>query len=278
MSTMMLAGGKALRLARLMARGGERRLLLVPIDHSFSDGPMATSAGLRSLLDDLRRAQVDGVVMHKGRVRAFEPGQFVGLGLVVHLSGGTSVAVDQGSKVLVGGVAEAVAVGADAVSVHVNIGAPSETEQLRDLGLVTGEASRLGVPVLAMMYARGRAFEGDRSLEPTTLSHLGAIAADAGADIVKLPWAGSAEAMRSVVESCPLPVVAAGGARPDRPEHTFELASDVMISGAAGLAVGRSVFEARDPYAVAHRLAGIVHDPRPAMVAAVSPLSAGVAG
>ncbi|OLT12405.1 transaldolase [Pseudonocardia sp. CNS-139] len=251
-------GGKALRLARL-SRCGNGRSLVVPMDHSVTIGPMAAGRCPASLSLMLADAGVDAIVVHKGRVRTIPPRAFADLGLIVHLSAGTVHHRDRDAKVLVGDVEEALSLGADAVSVHVNVGSVGELDQLADLGRVAGECARLGVPLLAMMYARGEDVASVAD-SPAMLAHLGAIAVDLGADMVKLPFAGSVEAMRDVVASCPIPVYVAGGTPRPTPAGDLELARAALASGAAGLSFGRCVFEAEDPFAAAVALAALVHE------------------
>ena len=79
-----------------------------------------------------------------------------------------------------------------------------------------------------------------------TVKHAAALATDLGADIVKLPLSGSVAEMRQIVESCPLPVVTAGGSQVSDAEFN-QFIADVMKSGARGIAAGRNVFMAADP-------------------------------
>jgi len=110
---------------------------------------------------------------------------------------------------------------------------------------------------MAMMYHRALA---DLPEQPSaaTLSHLAAIATDLGADLVKLDYAGSTAAMNGVVDSCPLPIVVAGGAYRDD-DSAIALGTEVSDSRVAGLSFGRHVFGAQDPRRVASTLADHLH-------------------
>lgn len=254
---MTTSHGKQLRMRRLFGHGGNR-LFAVPLDHSLADGPIATRDGLSRLVESLSDGGADCVVMHKGRARSLAPGILRGLALIVHLSGSTGHATDPNAKVLVGSVEEAVGLGAEAVSVHINIGSATEAAQLADLGKIAAACDRWGMPLLAMMYARGANIADPSG--PRTLAHLAGIAADLGADMVKMVYAGSVGAMREVVESSPLPVLVAGGSGHARVEEISGFVDEVVASGAAGLAMGRSVFRAADPGRVAAVVASRLHD------------------
>ncbi|AZG45713.1 2-amino-3,7-dideoxy-D-threo-hept-6-ulosonate synthase [Gordonia insulae] len=253
--------GKQLRLSRLFA-ASSRRSLVVPIDHSVTIGPLGRSDHADSTADLLARAGADALIVHKGRARTIDPWRFGSLGLIVHLSAGTNLSIDRTGKVLVGSVEECLGLGADAVSVHVNVGSASEPQQLIDLGAVSGECSRLGVPLLAMMYARGPEIGVDATSVPT-LSHLAAIATDLGADVVKLDYAGSPDQMNEVVDSCPLPILVAGGPAVESDAAAIDFGIEVASSRVAGLSFGRQIFAAEQPQHVAAALADHLHGAAP---------------
>jgi 2-amino-4,5-dihydroxy-6-oxo-7-(phosphonooxy)heptanoate synthase len=245
--------GKAVRLTRL-SRRGDGRFLVIPLDHSVSDGPVATTQGLRDLVTTIAENGADAIVLHKGRIGAIPPETFRNTALIVHLSASTGLALDGNAKVLVGSVEDAVRAGADAVSVHVNIGCETEPRQLADLGAVAAACRDYGMPLLAMMYARGPRITDPHAVD--VVSRVVNVAADLGADLVKTVRTRDPEDMRTVVESCPIPVLVAGGARQ---EESFADAATALKAGCVGLAVGRRVFEAEDPGAVVRELVALVH-------------------
>ncbi|KAF3469853.1 2-amino-3,7-dideoxy-D-threo-hept-6-ulosonate synthase [Streptomyces sp. Tu 3180] len=246
--------GKSVRLARL-SRPGDGRFLFVPLDHSVSDGPVATAAGFGDLVRSIAHGGADGVVVHKGRARMITPELLTRCSLVVHLSASTAHGPDSNAKVLVGDVEEAVRLGADAVSVHVNIGSDTEADQLADLGAVASACDRFGMPLMAMIYPRGPRVTDPT--DPTLVAHVVNIAADLGVDIVKTVLADPPERMAEVIASSPLPVVVAGGGSTDR--SLFEFAVTAVDMGCAGLAVGRRVFTSPSPEKAVRELASIIH-------------------
>jgi 2-amino-4,5-dihydroxy-6-oxo-7-(phosphonooxy)heptanoate synthase len=196
--------------------------------------------------------------VHKGRLRSIDPAVLGSCGLIVHLSAGTAHAPDRDRKVLVGDVEEALELGADAVSVHVNIGSSTESEQLADLGRVGAACHRWNVPLLAMIYPRGPRIHDAH--EATLLAHVVNIAADLGADLVKTHMASPAERMGEVTSQCPIPVLAAGGA--ESGNDPLELAYAAMASGCRGLAVGRRVFTSPSPLTLVRQLSHAIHQGR----------------
>ncbi|WP_374231112.1 2-amino-3,7-dideoxy-D-threo-hept-6-ulosonate synthase [Streptomyces sp. UNOC14_S4] len=262
--------GKSLRLARL-SRAADDRFLFVPLDHSVSDGPISTVAGLSALVEDIVEGGADGIVVHKGRARTIPPRLLTRCALVVHLSASTARAPDVDAKVLVGEVSEAVRLGADAVSVHVNVGSDTEAAQLADLGAVAAACDRWGMPLMAMVYPRGPRVSAPAA--PELLAHAVNIAADLGADLVKTVLASPPERMAEVVASSPLPVVVAGGGGTD--VGLADFAAAALGTGCRGLAVGRRVFSSPSPRETVRELATIVHGRRLAPGPAALPQTAG---
>ncbi|MFC8508790.1 2-amino-3,7-dideoxy-D-threo-hept-6-ulosonate synthase [Streptomyces sp. NPDC057411] len=249
---------RSLRLKRLF-RHRDQRLMVVPLDHSIADGPLIARGGLDGLVGQLVGNGVDAVVLHKGSLRHVHTDRFAGMSLIMHLSASTAHAPDPDAKYLVTGVEEALRHGADAVSVHVNLGSQDERQQIADLGAVADVCDRWNVPLLAMMYPRGPRISNPR--DPGLVVHTATLAADLGADIVKTLYTGSPEDMADIVAACPIPVIVAGGVRVDAEDQVLDFVSDAVRGGAAGVAMGRNVFQAPDPGAMARKIAQIVHSP-----------------
>jgi 2-amino-4,5-dihydroxy-6-oxo-7-(phosphonooxy)heptanoate synthase len=239
-------------------RHGSGGLLVVPLDHSVSTGPILHSGQLDRLVGQIAENGADALVLHKGQVRHVQARWFRAMSLIVHLSASTCLAPDPDAKYLVSTVEEALRLGAHGVSVHVNAGSPTEARQVADMAVVAEACDRWGVPLLAMVYARGPNIPDGRA--PALVAHAAALAADLGADLVKTTLPRSAAAMAEIMANCPIPVLAAGGeATGDALAHL----ADAMRAGAGGIAAGRLVFTDADPAAMLRRLATLVHDRTP---------------
>ena len=248
---------RLVRLRRLY-RHHRGRLFMVPLDHSVTDGPLSRRRSLDELIEGISRGAVDAVVLHKGSLRYLNAVRFDHMSLIVQLSASTRHAPDPDAKILVASVEEALRLGADAVSVHVNLGSAQESRQIADLAAVADSCDRWGVPLLAMMYPRGPRIADPPNAE--LCMHAAVLAADLGADIVKIPRLGSTDELRDVVAASPIPTVVAGGSPTGTREKPPQPPA-AMRSGVGGVAIGRNVFQAPDPCAMARRIAQIVHDP-----------------
>ncbi len=241
---------KKRRLKRFLKDG---KTLIVPMDHGVSK-PISGLEELERLLKDIDEV-VDAVVLHKGIVKKVEYINEMTCSLIIHLSASTCIR-EPNEKVLVTSVEKAIKLGADAVSIHVNIGSKTEREQLKDLGRISEICDDWGMPLLAMVYARG---EGLNERDPELVKHCVRVAYELGADIVKTAYTGSIESFERVVEFAEIPVVIAGGGKKDELEILREV-FEAMSAGASGVAIGRNVFQHRNPRAMVSALRKIVHE------------------
>ena len=248
--------GKRIRLERIINRK-TGRAVVVPMDHGVTLGPIQGLVNMRKMVNEIARGGADAVLGHMGLPLYGHREYGKDLGLILHLSGSTVWSPDPNTKVLVNSVEMALKMGADAVSIHVNIGAEDETEMLRDLGMVSVAAMEWGMPLLAMMYTRGDKFKSEYDVEG--VKHAARIAAELGADIVKVNYTGSISSFRQVVEGCPIPVVIAGGERADDEKGIFTIVRESLEAGGAGVSVGRNVFQHQNPRLMMKAIYNLVH-------------------
>jgi len=247
---------RRVRLRRLY-RHGDQRLFIVPLDHSVTTGPITIDDQLNRLVGQLTTNGVDAVVLHKGILRRIDHHWFTHAALIVHLSASTVHAPDPNAKYLVASVEESLRLGADAVSVHVNLGSHGEMRQIADLAAVSDACDRWNVPLLAMMYPRGPKIGNPQ--DPAVVAHAVTVAADLGADIAKTVYVGDVGEMADIIRACSIPVVVAGGPRLDITSEVLSYIDDALRAGAAGVAMGRNIFQAPDPAAMARQVADRIH-------------------
>jgi len=249
--------GKRIRIDRIMNRN-TRRTVIIPMDHGITVGPIKGLIDMKSIVDKVAEGGANAVLMHKGIIRAGYRGYGRDIGLILHLSGSTVLGPDPNNKVLVADVIEAIKMGADAVSIHINVGSETEPEQLEKLGQVAKVCEEWGMPLLAMMYPRGAKIKNEYDVE--VVRHAARIGAELGADIVKTNYTGSEETFREVVKGCPVPVVMAGGPKTKTDEEFCNMVYSSIRAGGAGVAAGRNVFQHENPTKMVRVLCGIVHE------------------
>ena len=248
--------GKEIRMERIFNRKSHRTVI-VPVDHGVSVGPISGLEDMVKAISDIAEGGANAVIMHKGIVGAGHRGYGRDIGLIVHLSGGTSLSETPNNRVQVTSVKEAVRLGADAVSVHVNVGSENEGEMLNNLGMVAEQCNEYGLPLLAMMYARGKKVTSEHDVK--YIKHVARVGAELGADIIKTVYTGDKDSFKEVVRGCPVPVVIAGGPKIESEDDLYKMVKDAIDCGAAGISIGRNVFQAKDRVAVTKKLCKIVH-------------------
>ena len=245
--------GKTRRLKRIFQ--ADNRTVVVPMDHGVSIGPVKGIENMQDTVTRLLKGGADAFVLHKGIAKRVDVEKAA---LIVHLSAISNLTANSQCKTQVCTVEEAVRLGADAVSVHVNVGAQDECIMLSTLGRVADECDQYGMPLLAMMYPRGPKIPNEH--DAASVAHAARVGVELGADIIKTNYTGDPETFKRVLEGCPVPVVIAGGPKTETTQATLQMVYESMKAGAAGLSIGRNVFQHKNPTLMVKALGAIVHD------------------
>jgi predicted phospho-2-dehydro-3-deoxyheptonate aldolase len=249
--------GKKIRLERIIDRNSGKTVI-IPMDHGVTVGPIAGLEDMRETISRVVAGGANAILMHKGIVSAGHRGAGKDVGLIIHLSGGTTLSPDPNAKVLICSVEEAIKLGADAVSIHINLGAETDKEMLRQLGFISQRCLEWQMPLVAMMYTRGEKIKSE--FDVAYVKHAARVGAELGADIVKVPYTGSVASFKEVVRGCPVPVVIAGGPKMTSDEDIFNMAAGALEAGAAGLSIGRNAFQHKNPEKMVAALCKMVHE------------------
>jgi len=249
--------GKAIRMERIMNRNNGRTIV-VPLDHGVTVGPIYGLVDLRETVNLVAEGGANAMLMHKGIPRCSHRAGGKDIGLIIHLSASTSLSPFPNAKTIVGSVTDAIKLGADAVSVHVNLGDDTEPQMLADLGRLCSEANEWGMPVLAMMYARGPKITDE--YDPMVVAHCARVGVELGADIVKVNYTGDIGSFSRVVDGCCVPVVIAGGPKLESERDLVQMVHDSIRAGGAGLSVGRNIFQHENPAKIVAALHKVVHE------------------
>ncbi len=248
--------GKAIRLERIIDRNSNRTVI-VPMDHGVTAGPIRGLECMRDAINKVVEGGANAIIIHKGIVANGHRRSGKDVGLILHLSGSTSMSPDPNAKVAVCTVEEAICLGCDAVSVHINLGASTDAAMLAHLADVARECYRWGLPLVAMMYARGPKIENQFDVK--YVKHAARVGAELGADVVKCVYTGDPQSFAEVVDGCPVPVVIAGGEKMDTDEQLLAMVDGALKAGAAGVSIGRNAFQHDAPQAIVRAIGMMVH-------------------
>ncbi len=238
------------RLSRLMPNG---RCFFMPIDHGYFQGPTRNLEKPGETIKPLL-PYVDAIFCTRGVLRAaIDPAN--NKPIVLRVSGCTSmVGEDLANEEVTTSIDEIIRVNAAAVGVSVFIGSHYEKETLKNLTTLVNVCEPYGIPVMAVT-AVGREME---KRESRYLALSCRIAAELGARVVKTYWCE--EHFDKVVGGCPVPVIMAGGPKCETDLEVLEFVHDGISKGAAGINLGRNVWQSPHPVAMAQALRAIVHD------------------
>ncbi len=254
--------GKQIRVERITNRE-TGKTVIVPMDHGMTMGPIRGLIDMATMVNKVADGGVDAVLGHIGLPLMGHRGYGRDVGLIIHLSASTNLGPDPNHKVLVTAVERAIKYGADAVSIHVNLGADYEAEMLKDFGATALKCEEWGMPLVAMVYTRGAKIEDEYDV--SVVKHAARVAAEVGADIVKVNYTGSADTFRQVVEGCGgdrpdgIKVVIAGGEKLESDRDILEMVDGAMKAGGAGVSIGRNAFQHDHPEKITAAIAAMVH-------------------
>lgn len=230
------------RLARL-TRGTPATSLLVALDHGLTSGPPAGFASFAAARAWIDHPALDGVVMHKGALRAFTRAGMALSKPVILQSNGMSVHADNPSdKPILVEIEDALRLGADAISIEFAAEPRSFGDNLRALSAQIEAAHRLGMPVMVMLGIT----DAPRESEAWVLRHraVSRTLIELGASIIKLrqpphvaDWQQIFDGLREDVQ-----FVMAGGAT-DSPGVVLARIQAGMEAGAGGVCIGRNIFQ-----------------------------------
>jgi putative autoinducer-2 (AI-2) aldolase len=241
--------GMSNRLAHIF-RPTSGRTVMLALDHGYFQGP---TTGLERV--DLSIVPIapyaDALMLTRGILRSTIPATHRG-GIVMRASGGPSILKDLSNERIAVDMEDAARMNVHAVAVQVFVGGEHETQSIENLTRLVDAGYRYGIPVLGVTAVGKELTRDARYLGLATR-----ICAELGAQVVKTYYV--AEGFEKVAAGCPVPIVMAGGKK--LPElDALEMAYRAIQEGAAGVDMGRNIFQSERPAAMIQAVEKIVHD------------------
>jgi putative autoinducer-2 (AI-2) aldolase len=226
------------------------RTVMLAFDHGYFQGP---TSGLERVDVNIvpLAPYADALMLTRGILRTTIPPAFGG-GLVLRASGGPSILKELSNERLAMDIEDALRVNASALAVQVYVGGEFETQSVTNMTKMVDMANRYGVPTLGVTAV------GKNMVRDAKYFRLACrICAELGAQFVKTYYV--ADGFETVTASCPVPIVMAGGKK--LPElEALEMASRAVSQGAAGVDMGRNIFQSDAPVAMIQAVRKVVHD------------------
>ena len=226
------------------------RTVMLAVDHGYFMGPTTGLENLGKMVNPLL-PYADTLMLTRGALRNYiSPEENVPI--VLRVSGGTSILSKELLREgIIANMEEAIRLNVAGVAFSIMVGADFERDTLLNFSELIDDSNRYGVPMIAVT-AVGKAMTRDVRY----MSLASRIAAELGAHIVKTYFVDNFE---KVIESCPVPVVIAGGKK--QPElDALKMAHDALEAGAIGVDMGRNIFQSEDPVAMIQAVKAVVHE------------------
>jgi 3-hydroxy-5-phosphonooxypentane-2,4-dione thiolase len=237
------------RLAGIFSPSSGRTVMLA-IDHGYFQGP---TTGLERV--DVNIVPLlpfaDALMLTRGMLRTTIPSSMK-KSVVLRASGGPSILKELSNEDIALDIEDAVRLNAGALAVQVFIGGEYETQSVRNMTRLVDMGNRHGIPVLGVT-AVGKNMTRDARYFRLACR----ICAELGAHIVKTYYVP--EDFETVTASCPVPIIMAGGKK--LPEiEALEMAYRAVSEGAAGVDMGRNIFQSEAPEAMIKAVKKVVHE------------------
>jgi len=249
---MALDWGMLNRLSRIFSPASGRTVMLA-FDHGYFQGPTSGLERVDVTIVPLA-PYADALMLTRGILRTTIPPAYGG-GLVLRASGGPSILKELSNELLAMDIEDAVRVNASALAVQVYVGGEFETQSVTNMTKMVDMANRYGIPTLGVTAV------GKNMVRDAKYFRLACrICAELGAQFVKTYYV--AEGFETVTASCPVPIVMAGGKK--LPEiEALEMAHRAVSEGAAGVDMGRNIFQSDAPVAMIQAVRKVVHELTP---------------
>lgn len=226
------------------------RTVMLAFDHGYFQGP---TSGLERL--DLSIVplipQADAIMLTRGALRSTIPPQ-CSAGVVLRASGGPSILRELSDERVALDMDDALRLDAAAVAVQVFIGSDNETQSVANLTALVDAGQAGGVPVLAVTAVGKELTRDARYFRLATR-----IPAELGAHFVKTYYVD--EGFDTVTAACPVPIIVAGGKKVPEAD-ALHMAFRAIQGGAAGVDMGRNIFQSDAPSAMLTAVRAVVHD------------------
>ncbi|MCI4325046.1 MAG: 3-hydroxy-5-phosphonooxypentane-2,4-dione thiolase [Thermoplasmata archaeon] len=225
--------------------------VMLAVDHGYFMGPTRNLENAKATIAPLL-PYADAIALTRGILRTSVPPSTT-TPIVLRVSGGVTILKeDLSEETITTSIEEAVRLNVSAVALSVFVGSPHEHESLSNLSQLVDDGQAYGMPVLAIT-AVGKELE---KRDARYLALACRVSAELGAHLVKTYYC---DGFSKVVDSCPVPIVVAGGPKLDSIEAALALAHDAIAAGAKGIDMGRNIWQSEHPVAMMQALRAVVH-------------------
>ena len=226
------------------------KTVMFAVDHGYFQGPTTGLERLDLAIPPLLE-HADALMATRGAVRT-SVSPAMGKPLVLRASGGPSILKELSDERAAVSIEDALRINASALAVQMFIGGEHETQSIQNLTSLVDGGLSYGLPVMGVVAVGKELTRDARYFRLATR-----IGAELGAQIIKCYY--TEEGFETVVSTCPVPIVVAGGKK--IPElDALTMAERSIAAGAAGVDMGRNIFQSENPLAMIQAVKAVVHE------------------
>ncbi len=249
---------KKVKIDKILEKG---RAMYLAYDQGLEHGPEMEfndkNADPLYILDIAKKGKYNGVIFQKGIAeKYYKEIKKSKVPLIIKLNGKTKLSAGEPVSAQICTVGEAIKLGAKAVGFTLYIGSRFESKMIEQFEIIEKEAHSKGIPVILWVYPRGEKIKNDISRE--NMAYSSRVGLELGADIVKMKWNGNKLDLKWVVKSAGRCKVVVAGGDKIKEDKFLKYVENMIDSGAIGLAVGRNVWQSKDPFKLSEKIRKII--------------------
>ena len=239
----------------------KNKALYLAYDQGLEHGPEGDfddkNINPQYIIDIAKKGKYNGIIFHKGIAEKYNKEiKKSKVPLILKLNGKTRLTNGEPLSAQIATVDEAIKLGAKAVGFTIYIGSKHEARMLHEFEKIQRKAYSKGIPVIVWIYPRGSGIKGRKETE--LMAYAARVGLEIGADIIKIHPVGELKDLRWAVKSAgKAKLVAAGGSKKSE-EDFLKQVKDYITSGFSGLAVGRNVWQSKNPLEMTKKIKKIV--------------------
>ncbi len=234
----------------------KNKALFLAYDQGLEHGPEDfndKNVNPKYIIDIAKKGRYSGLIFQKGIASKYlKEIKESNVPLIVKLNGKTNLVKGEPISRQICTVEEALNLGAVGVGYTIYLGSKHESKMLKEFANIQRKAKKKGILVIAWIYPRGSSINGKSKIK--LMAYAARVGLEIGADIIKIRYEGKKKDLEWAVQNAgKTKVVIAGGVKKDE-KKLIKQVREIISAGCAGLAIGRNVWQAKDPMEITKKL------------------------
>ena len=231
--------------------------LILAYDQGLEHGPIDfqdNNIDPSYILEIAKKGKYNGIILQKGIAERYYNKQAP---LILKLNGKTNIYKGEPLSLQICSVKEALDLGASAIGYTIYIGSKFESKMLKEFGKIEEEARDYKIPVITWMYPRGKFV---KKVTPSLVTYAARVGLEIGSDFVKVPYTGSLNSFKKVVQVAGKCKVLCAGGHKSTDIGILNETKNVINAGAIGMAIGRNIWQHKHPLKITKALKKIIFE------------------